>query len=126
MMPARILIVDDEPDITTVLKAGLEREGFTVDTFNHPLQALENFKPGLYDMIVLDIRMPEIDGFSLYEKLAAIDKRVKVTFMTAFDVAYMDLFRDRFPFLPEKSYLSKPIILRTFAKLLKTELRIIE
>ena len=125
-MAVRLLVVDDEPDITTVLKAGLEREGFVVDAFNHPLKALENFGPGMYDMVMLDVRMPDIDGFTLYEKLKDIDKKIKVTFMTAFDVAYLDLFKERFPFLPEKIYLKKPIIIRTFSKQLRSELRIIE
>ena len=64
-MAARLLVVDDEPDITTVLKAGLEKEGFAVEAFNHPLKALENFTPGAYDMVMLDVRMPDIDGFTL-------------------------------------------------------------
>ena len=57
-------MVVDEPDIAAVLKAGLEREGFEVDAFNNPLQALEKFKPGMYDMVMLDVRMPDIDGLS--------------------------------------------------------------
>lgn len=120
------MLVDDEPDITTVMKAGLEREGFEVDAVNHPQEALDKFKPGTYDMVILDVRMPDIDGFTLYEKLKEIDKKIKVTFMTAFDVAYLDLFKAKFPFLPEKAYLKKPIIIRTFSKQLKSELRIID
>ena len=53
---------------------------------------LENFRPGMYDMVILDVRMPDIDGFTLYEKLKDIDRKIKVTFMTAFDVDYLDLF----------------------------------
>ena len=125
-MKPRLLVVDDEPDITTVLKAGLEKDGFEVDTFNHPRDALEKFKPGVYDMVMLDVRMPDIDGFTLYGQLKAIDSKVKVTFMTAFDVAYLDLFKEKFPYLPEKNYMKKPIIIRTLGKQIKSELKIID
>jgi len=125
-MRPRLLVVDDEPDITTVLKAGLEREGFEVDTFNNPREALEKFKPGVYDMVMLDVRMPDIDGFTLFGEFKAVDSRIKVTFMTAFDVAYLDLFKEKFPFLPEKNYIKKPIIIRTIGKQIKSELRIID
>ncbi len=125
-MKVRLLIVDDEPDITAVLKAGLEKDGFAVDTFNHPREALEKFKPGVYNMVMLDVRMPDIDGFTLYEKLKAIDNKVKVTFMTAFDVAYLDLFKEKFPFLPERNYMKKPLTIRTLGKQIKSELRTID
>jgi DNA-binding response OmpR family regulator len=125
-MTVRLLVVDDEPDITTVLKAGLEKEGFEVDALNNPLEALEKFKPGLYDMVMLDVRMPGIDGFTLYEKLKAIDNKIKVTFMTAFDVAYLDLFKEKFPFLPDRNYMKKPLTIRTLGKQIKSELRIID
>ena len=125
-MKPRLLVVDDEQDITAVLKAGLERDGFEVDAFNDPREALEKFKPGVYDMVMLDVRMPDIDGFTLYEKLKTIDNKVKVTFMTAFDVAYLDLFKEKFPFLPEKNYMKKPLIIRTLGKQIKSELKIID
>ena len=66
---ARILLVDDEPDITVSFKAMLEQKGFKVDTFNNPLVAIGSFKPGVYSLLLLDIRMPEMDGFKLYEEL---------------------------------------------------------
>ena len=80
-----------------------KREGFEVDAVNHPQEALNRFKPGMYDMVMLDVKMPDIDGFTLYEKLKEIDKRIKVTLITAFDITYLDLFKEKFPFLPEKS-----------------------
>jgi DNA-binding response OmpR family regulator len=77
-MKVKLLVVDDEPDITEVPKVGLEKEGFEeVNALNHPLEALEQFRPGKYDMVILDVRMPDIDGFSLYEKLKAIDSKIK-------------------------------------------------
>ena len=66
----RILIVDDEPDVTFTLKKGLENNGmFEVDAFNDPLEALLNFKPDYYDFMLIDIKMPKINGYELYDKL---------------------------------------------------------
>ena len=70
----RILVVDDEPDMTLLFKMALESEGsFIVSTFNDPLIALSNFKAGLYDLIILDIKMPKMDGFDLYQEIKKID-----------------------------------------------------
>lgn len=123
-MAGRLLVVDDDHDITLVLKLGLEKEGFEVVAFNDPEEALQKFKRGTYDMIVLDIRMPVIDGFTLYQKLRAIDKKFKVIFMTAFEVTHDERFKEMYPPLNEKTFLKKPLIIRTLAKLLKSQLRI--
>jgi two-component system, OmpR family, response regulator ChvI len=65
----KILIVDDEVDITTAFKLGLEEAvELQVDVYNDPLIALSNYKPGIYDLLLLDIKMPKIDGFELYKK----------------------------------------------------------
>ena len=79
----RILVVDDEYDITFTLQAGLEDGGFDVDAFTDPELALSSFKPGLYDLVLIDIKMPKIDGFVLYELLKTVDPGVKVCFLTA-------------------------------------------
>ena len=71
----RILIVDDEPDIAQVLKMGLERNGFAVDTYNDPLDVVSNFKADSYDLLLLDIKMPKMNGFELYSKLHQIDEK---------------------------------------------------
>ena len=63
------MVVDDEPDLTSLLETGLERAGFNVVTFNDPSIALEHFQPDLYDLVFLDIMMPKIDGFELYEQI---------------------------------------------------------
>jgi DNA-binding response OmpR family regulator len=122
---ARILIVDDEEDITSILKAGLEQAGFAVRTVNEPLRVLEDFKPGMYDMVLLDVRMPDIDGFTLYEKMREVDRKIKVCFLTAFDVAYLDLFKEKFPFLPDKCYIKKPVTVRNLVQMIKSELNIV-
>jgi two-component system response regulator ChvI len=62
----RILVVDDESDLTKVSKLALEYHGFKVDSFNDPQEALTKYKPGLYDLVILDIKMPNMDGFELY------------------------------------------------------------
>ena len=79
----RILVVDDEPDITFTLQAGLEDGGFDVDAFIDPELVLSSFKPGLYDLVLIDIMMPKMDGFRLYERLKTVDHGVKVCFLTA-------------------------------------------
>lgn len=121
----RILIVDDEKDITSTLKLGLDQAGFDVRTENSALRVLDDFKPGMYDMVLLDVRMPDIDGFTLYEKMREIDRRIKVCFLTAFDVAYLDLFKEKFPFLPDKCYIKKPVTVRNLVQMIKAELNIV-
>ncbi len=81
---SRILAVDDNPDITITIKLGLEASGtFEVHTFNDPEVALSHFKPGLYDLALLDMRMPKMYGHELYDKMKKLDGRLKVCFMTA-------------------------------------------
>jgi DNA-binding response OmpR family regulator len=76
-------VVDDEPDITLTLSSVLEESGFDVAFFNNPLLALRAFKPDYYDLVMLDIKMPEMNGFELYQQLKKKDNRVKVCFLTA-------------------------------------------
>ena len=59
----RILLVDDEPDVIYAIKRVLENIGFIVDSYDDPILTLTNFKPGLYDLILLDIKMPNMNGF---------------------------------------------------------------
>jgi CheY-like chemotaxis protein len=88
----KILIVDDEPDITITFKKALTDKGFEqVDTVNDALLALKNFKAGSYDLLIIDIVMPEMDGFEFYEGIRKIDNKVKVCFLTAFEVNYQAL-----------------------------------
>jgi DNA-binding response OmpR family regulator len=83
-----LLVVDDEPDITLAFSMGLEDSGFTVDAFNDPLSALESFKEAKksYALALLDINMPKMNGFELYKEIRKIDDKVKVCFVTAFDI----------------------------------------
>jgi DNA-binding NtrC family response regulator len=79
----KILFVDDEPDITWLSKTVLERNGFEVQAFESPMSVLENFKPGSYDLLLIDIKMREMDAFELYDKLSKMDNNVNVCFLTS-------------------------------------------
>ena len=102
------MLVDDEQDVVLSITANLERDGFTVDGFTDPKLALRNFMKGKYDMVIIDIRMPEMDGFELYEKLEQIEQGVKVCFITAFEFNYLAL-REIYPSLNFGSFIRKPI-----------------
>src|SRR5229473_86363 len=93
----RILIVDDEPDITLAFKKVLEENGFKeqVETYNEFLLELQDFKAGIYGLLIIDVGMPVIDGFRLYQQMKQIDNKPKVLFATAFYVHY-DVVRDTF------------------------------
>jgi two-component system, OmpR family, response regulator ChvI len=104
----RILIVDDEPDVNLAVRVVLEENNFIVDSFNDPLLALENFKANLYDVLILDIKMPKKDGFEVYKEVMKIDNKVKVCFLTAGDVNYR-LLKETFPTLDENQFIRKPI-----------------
>ncbi|HZD81856.1 MAG TPA: response regulator [Nitrososphaeraceae archaeon] len=84
--PYRILLVDDEADISLTFSIVLEDNGFVVNAFNDPLLALSSFKQGLYALALIDIKMPKMNGFDLYRQIRKLDDKVKVCFMTAFDI----------------------------------------
>ena len=105
----RILVVDDEPDNTSVFSMGLEDEGFVVDTFTDPQLALSAFKTGTYDLLILDIKMPIMNGFELYEKIKKLDNNVNVCFLTAFGEGYHEEFRRKFPASSYVNFVRKPI-----------------
>jgi two-component system, OmpR family, response regulator ChvI len=119
----RILLVDDEPDVTMSIKLGLETQekGFVVDISNDPIEALANFKAELYDLLLLDIKMPQMNGFELYEKIRKIDNNVKVCFITAFEVYYESL-RELFPTVNVECFIKKPIAIPDLVGRLMTEL----
>ena len=107
----RVLVIDDEPDITLMLKKVLEDNGFKVDSFNEPIMVLQNFKSGLYDLLILDIKMPSINGFELYLKLREKDQQVKVCFLTALTELrdYEAYRKEVFPKWGERYFVAKPI-----------------
>jgi DNA-binding response OmpR family regulator len=118
----RILLVDDEPDVTITFKMGLEGKGYKVDTFNDPEEALARFKIGVYDLLLLDIKMPKMNGFQLYEELEKLDKEAKVCFITAFEVYYRSL-RELFPQIDIDCFIKKPIDSEELIKKIQLELQ---
>ncbi len=106
----RIMIVDDEDDINLTLKVVLEDIGFKVDSFSQPVMALKNFENGLYDLVILDVRMPVLNGFGLYVEIRKLDDKVKICFLTAASDLYYEAFRkDAFSNIDENIIIHKPI-----------------
>jgi len=106
--PRKILLVDDDTDVVSIFKMILELNGFEVDAYTNPLSALSNFRSNEFGLLILDIRMPNMNGFELYKKLKIIDGSVEVCFITAFE-DYHDEFKESFPMLDEaKHFIRKP------------------
>jgi DNA-binding response OmpR family regulator len=91
---SKILLVDDEPDIAMAFKLALQDAGYIVDTYLDPLIAMSKFKSSSYDLIILDIKMPKLNGFELYAEMRKVDNKVKVCFITAGEMFY-DKFRNK-------------------------------
>jgi DNA-binding response OmpR family regulator len=104
-----VMVVDNEYDIAFTLHAGLEDGGFGVDAFTDPELALSSFKPGLYDLVLIDIKMPKIDGFVLYELLRTVDPGVKVCFLTASEMYHEEVREVEHCALNKNLFLQKPI-----------------
>ena len=105
----RILVVDDEPDLTRVSTLALEYHGFKVDTSNDPQEALSKFKPGSYDLIILDIKMPKMDGFELYHEIKKKDNNAKICFLTASELYYEEFRNKEYRALDRNLFIRKPI-----------------
>lgn len=103
-----ILVVDDDPDITFFFNEVLNDNGFHVDTYNDPLEALTRFKAQFYDLVFIDIRMPGLNGFELFRRLRKKDRQVNVCFITAFQ-SYYDSLKEQHPGLNVKRFIRKPI-----------------
>jgi DNA-binding response OmpR family regulator len=112
-------VVDDEPDNLIIFKIALEDSGFVVDAFNSSTAALSDFKPNYYDLPILDIRIPIMNGYELYEKVQKMDNKVKVCFLTAYSEHYTEEFKTRFTSssLPDNiTFMRKPITLDELVK----------
>ena len=107
-MKKRVMIVDDEPDVNLAVKIALEQKDYQVDAFKDPLLALENFRKGLYDLLILDIKMPKMHGFELYRQIKRVDDKVKVCFLTAGEM-YYGAYTDIFQALDAQCFIRKPI-----------------
>jgi CheY-like chemotaxis protein len=107
----RILVIDDKDDINLAIKVVLESDGFVVTTFNDPLEALRNYKTNLYDLVLLDIRMPTMDGLSVYQRIRKLDDKVEICFLTAGSLNVDEEFAKQvFPILEkEDRFIRKPV-----------------
>jgi DNA-binding response OmpR family regulator len=91
-----VLLVDDETDIVGVLRHGLEIKGFHVDAYDSPQEAIDYFKPNVYDLAILDIRMPHLNGFARYRQMKKIDPSLTACSLSAFET-HPEEFRKVFP-----------------------------
>jgi DNA-binding response OmpR family regulator len=105
----RILVVDDESDLTLFYRMSLEYHGFEVEAFNDPRKALSNFKADYFDLIILDIKMPSMDGFELFTEIRKRDKKVKVCFLTASELYYKEFRMKEYSALDKSLFIRKPI-----------------
>lgn len=105
----RILIIDDDPDITITVSEVLEQNGFKTDSYNDPILAFENFRRGQYDLVILDIKMSD-DGFHLYQMIKRIDSRIKICFLTATEFFHEEFRKEHgFDEFNQETFLRKPI-----------------
>ncbi len=126
----RILIVDDEADITITFKAVIEDSNnhndaknsrIEVYTSNHPVIALSEFKPNFYDLLLVDINMPYMNGFELCEKMLAIDINVKVCFMSSVEIN-REALREIYPAISLGCFIKKPVTIEYLVKRIMSEL----
>jgi DNA-binding response OmpR family regulator len=116
-----VLLVDDDPDVTTVFSLGLQDEGFDVYTYNDPLEALSQFRPNFYDLLLMDINMPQMDGIELARQLLELDANVKICFITAGE-ANIEVLRELYPTRSIGCYIKKPVTMENLVKRVKAEL----
>ena len=119
----RLLLVDNEYDNISVLSMGLEDEGYIVDAFNDPILALSNFKPNYYSLVILDINMPNMNGYDLYKEIRKLDNKVKICFLTASELYNENLRSQTKEILDEvKRFISKPLTIEDLIRNAKKDL----
>ena len=126
-MTKKILIIDDEPDITYTIKNILEDNGFAADTFNDPILGLNNYKVNFYDLVILDIKMPKINRFELYIKIREQDPKSKICFLTAITTFNEDFRKTRLALgktINEDYFIQKPIKIQDLVKKLTSIMNI--
>jgi DNA-binding response OmpR family regulator len=104
------LIIDDDKDITNLFATFLEYNGYIVDAYNNPVEAFNNFSKNSHDLIILDLKMPMMDGMTLYHKIKEIDDNVIICFTTA-DINYIQQLQKGIVDI-EKIVLYKPVLLK--------------
>src|SRR5919197_3586049 len=104
-----VLLVDDEPDICMVYQIVLQDAGYQCISYTDPVKALQEFRPTYYDLILLDIKMPVLNGIELCKKIREVDKTVHIIFITASEQFYENFRSEHFPELGKINYIQKPI-----------------
>jgi DNA-binding response OmpR family regulator len=119
----RILVVDDNSDIAFTMRLGLENGDTTMQvySYNNPVKALEDFEPNFYDLLLVDVNMPLMNGFELCQKLLQIDINVKVCFMTSGELN-MDALREVHSLKSVGCFIKKPIATSELVRRIKAEL----
>jgi DNA-binding response OmpR family regulator len=124
----RILIVDDNEDVTTTFKAGIEESNkndgnkrIEVYTSNDPVAAFSEFKPDYYDLLLVDINLPHMNGFELCEKILAMDINVRVCFMSSGEIN-REALREIYPSLTVGCFIRKPVTIDYLVKRIISEL----
>ena len=126
-MTKKVLLIDDEPDVTYTIKNILEDHEFEVDTFTDSILALDNYKVNFYDLVILDILMPKMDGYELYIKLREKDSKVKICFLTAITTFNEDFRKTRLTLsktISEDYFIQKPIEIENLVKKLTSIMNI--
>jgi CheY-like chemotaxis protein len=121
MKRQNIMIVDDEDDINLLFAMVLCGEGYNVDAFTDPVAAIMKFERGSYDLLIIDILLPKMDGFELYERIKQLDKNVKVCFLTAGEINY-DQFKKAASFpeiITEDCFIKIPVENKTLVRKVK-------
>ena len=123
----RILIVDDEVDVTITFKAGIEESNNNNDTDKRihqitPVVALSEFKRDFYDLLLVDINMPHMNGFELCEKILAIDINVKVCFISSVEIN-REALREIYPAISLGCFIRKPVTLDYLVERIRSELK---
>lgn len=116
-----VLIVDDDPDMTSIFSLGLQDEGFEVYTHNDPLEVLSQFRPNFYDLLLVDISMPKMNGIDLSRQLLELDPNVKICFITAGE-ANIEVLRELYPTRDIGCFIRKPVTIDQLVRRVKAEL----
>ena len=116
-----VLIVDDDPDMTSIFSLGLQDEGFEVYTYNDPLEVLSQFRPNFYDLLLVDISMPKMNGIDLSRQLLELDPNVKICFITAGE-ANIEVLRELYPTRGIGCFIKKPVTMDQLVRRVKAEL----
>ena len=123
----RILIIDDDEDVTRTFKVGIEDTNNDADkrievyTSNNPVLALSEFKPNFYDLLLVDINLPHINGFELCEKILTIDINVKVCFMSSGEIS-REALREIYPAISLGCFIRKPVTIDYLVRRIMSEL----